>query len=95
MKEYHSITLRLAALTAAGVRPALAQGPQYSAARASRQMDLCRLSHWSKALRCVAEWRTRARSRNELMNLSDRTLLDIGVSRYEADLEASKPFWMA
>jgi uncharacterized protein YjiS (DUF1127 family) len=94
MKEYLSNALGLAAFAAAGVRPALAPG-QYSAARASRQMDLYRLSRWSKVMRCIAEWRARARSRNELMTLSDRTLLDIGVSRYDADLEASKPFWMA
>jgi uncharacterized protein YjiS (DUF1127 family) len=95
MKEYLSNTLGLAAFTAAAARPALARGLRYSAAQAHRQMDLYRLSRWNKVMRCVAEWRTRARSRSELMTLSDRTLLDIGVSRYEADLEASKPFWMA
>ena len=36
----------------------------------------------------------RARSRNELMGLSDRDLQDIGVDRCSADFEASKPFWM-
>jgi uncharacterized protein YjiS (DUF1127 family) len=95
MKEYISITLALAAFTAAGARPALARGLHYSAAQASRQIDLYRLSRCSKVMRCIAEWRTRARSRNELMNLSDKTLLDIGISRYDAGLEASKPFWMA
>jgi uncharacterized protein YjiS (DUF1127 family) len=45
--------------------------------------------------RDLAEWRVRARSRNELMNLNDRLLRDIGVSRYEAVSEASKPLWMA
>jgi uncharacterized protein YjiS (DUF1127 family) len=54
-----------------------------------------RLSRWTRVTRLIAEWRIRARSRNELMNLSDRTLLDIGVSRYDAEFEASKPFWMA
>jgi uncharacterized protein YjiS (DUF1127 family) len=54
-----------------------------------------RLSRWSKVTRHIAEWCIRARSRNELMNLSDRTLRDIGVSRYDAEFEASKPFWMA
>jgi uncharacterized protein YjiS (DUF1127 family) len=95
MKKYLSNTLGLAEFATAGARPALTRGLHYSAAQASRQMDLYRLSRWSKVMRSVAEWRTRARSRNELTNLSDRTLLDIGVSRYDADLEASKPFWMA
>jgi len=54
-----------------------------------------RLSRWSQVTRHIAKWRIRARSRNELMNLSDRTLLDIGISRFDAEFEASKPFWMA
>jgi uncharacterized protein YjiS (DUF1127 family) len=54
-----------------------------------------RLSCWSEVKRYLAEWRLRARSRRELMNLNDWILRDIGVSRYEAVSEASKPFWMA
>jgi uncharacterized protein YjiS (DUF1127 family) len=41
----------------------------------------------------VAEWQARARSRRELMALDDRTLQDIGVSRGDAYMEYSKPFW--
>ncbi|MCB1464537.1 MAG: DUF1127 domain-containing protein [Nitratireductor sp.] len=33
------------------------------------------------------------RSRRALMNLNDRQLRDIGVSRDEALREASRPFW--
>jgi uncharacterized protein YjiS (DUF1127 family) len=54
-----------------------------------------RSSCWSQVKRYLAEWRLRAASRNELINLNDRLLRDIGVSRYEAVSEASKPFWMA
>jgi uncharacterized protein YjiS (DUF1127 family) len=54
-----------------------------------------RLSRWSEVTRHVAEWRIRARSRNELINLSDRILRDIGVSRSDTEFEASKPFWIA
>ncbi|MFZ1151368.1 MAG: DUF1127 domain-containing protein [Xanthobacteraceae bacterium] len=54
-----------------------------------------RLSCWSQVKRYFAEWRLRAASRSELINLNDRLLRDIGVSRYEAVSEASKPFWMA
>jgi len=43
----------------------------------------------------LAQWRAYMRSRAELMNLSDRCLHDIGMSRCTADFEASKPFWMA
>jgi uncharacterized protein YjiS (DUF1127 family) len=42
-----------------------------------------------------AEWRFRARSRSELMNLSDSCLRDIGVSRCDVGFESSKPFWVA
>jgi uncharacterized protein YjiS (DUF1127 family) len=54
-----------------------------------------RLSRWSQVKRHFAEWWLRARSRNELMNLSDWTLRDIGVSCSDAEFEALKPFWMA
>jgi uncharacterized protein YjiS (DUF1127 family) len=50
---------------------------------------------WNQVKQCFAEWRRRARSRSELMNLSDRDLLDIGMSRCDASGEVCKPFWMA
>jgi uncharacterized protein YjiS (DUF1127 family) len=50
---------------------------------------------WSQVKKGLAEWRHRARSRRELMNLDDAVLHDIGVSRCSAGFEASKPFWMA
>ena len=54
-----------------------------------------RVLRWSQVKHGIAEWRHRARSRKELMNLSDADLRDIGVSRCSARFEASKPFWMA
>ena len=54
-----------------------------------------RLLRWRQMKRHFTEWRLRWHSRNELMSLSDRTLRDIGVSRSDAEFEASKPFWMA
>ena len=50
---------------------------------------------WSQVKTGLAECRRRAHSRNELMNLSDTDLRDIGLSRCSTDIEASKPFWMA
>jgi uncharacterized protein YjiS (DUF1127 family) len=50
---------------------------------------------WRHLKHHFGEWRRRARSRNELMSLSDTDLQDISVSRYAAYFEASKPFWMA
>jgi uncharacterized protein YjiS (DUF1127 family) len=50
---------------------------------------------WSQVKRGLAEWQHRIYSRGELMNLSDSSLRDIGLSRCSADVEASKLFWMA
>jgi uncharacterized protein YjiS (DUF1127 family) len=38
-------------------------------------------SRWSQLKRHFANWQRRAHSRHELMNLSDRTLRDIGLAR--------------
>jgi uncharacterized protein YjiS (DUF1127 family) len=43
----------------------------------------------------VSEWRRRSRDRRELAAMSDRSLRDIGLTRYDATYEASKPFWRA
>lgn len=40
-------------------------------------------------------WLHRANSRDELHNLGQRELRDIGLCRAEARWEAAKPFWMA
>ena len=54
-----------------------------------------RALRWSQVKRHLSEWRQRTRSRHELMDLSDRALEDIGISRSTARFEASRPFWMA
>lgn len=41
----------------------------------------------------VAQWHERSRQRRVLMQLDDRLLSDIGISRSEAETEARKPFW--
>ena len=49
------------------------------------------------ALRRIAAaiglWRRRARSRQQLCELNDHLLKDIGLSREAARFEAAKPFW--
>ncbi len=54
-----------------------------------------RVWRWAEAKQRLTTWRINARSRSELMSLSDRYLQDIGVSRCTAEFEASKTFWMA
>ena len=53
-----------------------------------------RSSRWSLLKTHLGTWRRRAHSRHELMNLSDRTLRDIGVARCDAGIEGPKLFWV-
>jgi len=52
-----------------------------------------RSSIWHELKRHVADLRARARSRHELMMLSDRDLSDMGLTRMDAEHEGDKPFW--
>jgi uncharacterized protein YjiS (DUF1127 family) len=47
------------------------------------------------AAEATQPWYYRWRQRQALMRLDDHLLKDIGVSRADADLEGSKPFWKA
>jgi uncharacterized protein YjiS (DUF1127 family) len=49
---------------------------------------------WSRLKHLFSGWHRNERSRRELMNLSDRTLQDIGLSRGETKLEAPRLFWL-
>ena len=46
-----------------------------------------------KAAEVTQPWYYRWRQRQALMRLDDHLLKDIGVSRADADQEATKPFW--
>lgn len=59
------------------------------------QRKFCSASRWNQLTHEFAEWRRRARSRDELYGLSDASLRDIGLTRCDVAREASKPFWMA
>jgi uncharacterized protein YjiS (DUF1127 family) len=54
-----------------------------------------RLPHWSRLAALFAEWRRRVRSRYELERLSERDLVDMGLTRLDAANEMQKPFWEA
>jgi uncharacterized protein YjiS (DUF1127 family) len=56
--------------------------------------QLHRSSGWSLLKTHLGNWRRWAHSRHELMNLSDRTLRDIGVARCDAGIEGPKLFWV-
>ena len=40
-------------------------------------------------------WQQRAKARRQLMQLDDRQLKDVGLSRALVEIEAAKPFWQA
>lgn len=50
---------------------------------------------FEEAIETVKMWNARSKTRNQLLNLNDRTLQDIGLTRSEAQFEANKFFWQA
>jgi uncharacterized protein YjiS (DUF1127 family) len=38
-------------------------------------------------------WRQRLRERQQLAEMDDRSLRDIGLTRYDVEYELRKPFW--
>jgi uncharacterized protein YjiS (DUF1127 family) len=64
-----------------------------SPARAPLAPDL--FGALTTALETARTWRARARSRRVLLTLDERMLRDIGITRYDARIEARKPFWRA
>jgi uncharacterized protein YjiS (DUF1127 family) len=46
-----------------------------------------------KMLDAYLDWAEVSRQRRALLALSDDMLKDIGISRSQADVEGSKPFW--
>lgn len=40
-------------------------------------------------------WQARARERQELVQMDDRALQDVGLTRSDMVMEAQKPFWRA
>lgn len=47
----------------------------------------------ARAIATLKAWASRSRTRGELAELDDAMLRDLGVSRANANFEASKPFW--
>jgi uncharacterized protein YjiS (DUF1127 family) len=50
---------------------------------------------WKALIALYGEWRRRLRSRRELATMSERSLRDVGLTRYDATIESQKPFWRA
>ncbi len=52
-------------------------------------------SLWARIVARIDLWATRAQERDALAALSERELIDMGLTREDADEEAAKPFWRA
>jgi uncharacterized protein YjiS (DUF1127 family) len=46
-----------------------------------------------KARRLFDTWANRSAERRTLARLAESELKDIGISRYDAEMESRKPFW--
>ncbi|SDL03100.1 Uncharacterized conserved protein YjiS, DUF1127 family [Franzmannia pantelleriensis] len=68
---------------------ACARHPAQHAAR-QRWRFIVRLWHWARRMDRLAQLR---RERNQLHELSDELLRDIGLTRHEANRESRRHFW--
>ena len=50
---------------------------------------------FARAQKLLATWRQRRTSRSELMIWDQRDLHDAGITAYDIQMEADKPFWRA
>jgi uncharacterized protein YjiS (DUF1127 family) len=50
-------------------------------------------SYLRRALALLNTWRRRLRDRRALALMDDRSLRDLGLTRYDAFYETRKPFW--
>ena len=48
---------------------------------------------WRRLLKSLRLWQERARGRQQLREFDDHMLRDIGITRLQAEAEATKPFW--
>ena len=49
----------------------------------------------TRAFDIVLQWQQRAVERHRMLGFSEHELKDIGISRADVEVEASKPFWRA
>ena len=59
-----------------------------------RGMTELRATHLSHLRHRFYQWRRHVHLCHQLMSLSDEELRDIGLSRTEAEIKASKVFWL-
>jgi uncharacterized protein YjiS (DUF1127 family) len=60
---------------------------------AQRAVCDCPASYLCRALALFDTWRQRLRDRRALALMDERSLRDLGLTRYEGFYEVRKPFW--
>ena len=65
------------------------RGPQALRAQPARIL----LTRLCQMLTLPMTWHERSRHRLHLLTIDERLLRDVGLSRRDIELEASKPFW--
>ena len=76
-----------------------ANGNQESRGSSSRIAGFAQLvgealtAHFVRLDETIGRWQARAHERRVLGQLDDRMLSDLGLSRYDVEGEAKKPFW--
>jgi uncharacterized protein YjiS (DUF1127 family) len=63
--------------------------------RQGRRAAMPATGSWRRLLHTLRLWQQRARGRQQLRLFDDHMLRDIGVTRLQAEAEATKPFWRA
>lgn len=53
------------------------------------------LSHFARAIAALQTWVRRSRGRDDLAELDEHLLRDIGLTRSQVEIERSKLFWQA
>jgi len=49
--------------------------------------------HWQQVLQALRRWHRNSRTRQQLAQLDDRQLADVGISHGMRAAELEKPFW--
>ncbi|MUT70718.1 DUF1127 domain-containing protein [Stutzerimonas frequens] len=49
--------------------------------------------NWLQLLQLLQRWQRNYRTRQQLAQLDDRQLADVGISHSERSVELDKPFW--
>lgn len=67
---------------------------QFSTAVTNIFPFISRIGSIGRLVTVLTLWRQRSNSRRKLLSLDENQLIDLGISRAEAEAESRKRFWM-